>query len=125
MTAGLVSTEVLRRRRDEVIATIGGVGDMRPGSLVERFRKCGKPTCRCARMESGGHGPCFSLTQSVGGKTRTRILPQGMVVDRARTQIAEYRRFRALVRELVAISEQIADAELETVAAGQSQATQK
>lgn len=99
------------------MAIIGSVGDMRPGSLVERFRKCGKTSCRCAKLDSAGHGPCFSLTQSVGGKTQTRILPKGIVVDRARDQIAEYRRFRVLVRELIAVSEQIADAELDALAA--------
>ncbi|MGH9668391.1 MAG: DUF6788 family protein, partial [Bryobacteraceae bacterium] len=116
MPAGSESLEALRLRRGELIDTIGSVGDMRPGSLVERFRKCGKPTCHCAGLDSAGHGPCFSLTQSVAGKTRTRILPKGTVVERARAQIAEYRRFRALLRELIAVSEQIADAELDTVA---------
>jgi hypothetical protein len=36
-----------------------------------------------------------------------------MAVERARAQIAEYQRFRALVRELIVVSERIADTELE------------
>lgn len=116
MMADSDSLEALRQRRGQLMAHIASLGEMRPGSLVERFRKCGKPTCHCAGRNSAGHGPCFSLTQSVGGKTQTRILPKGVAVERARAQIAEYQRFRALIREIIAISEQIADAELEALA---------
>ncbi|MEO7143888.1 MAG: DUF6788 family protein [Bryobacteraceae bacterium] len=109
--AASCALDLLARRRDELKTILAGIGDMRPGSLVERYRKCGKPTCRCARQGAAGHGPCFSLTQSVGGKTRTRILAKGPAVERTRAQIAEYQRFRAAVRELVELSGQIADAE--------------
>jgi hypothetical protein len=34
-------------------------------------------------------------------------------VDRTRAQIAEYRRFRKLVQELIAVNEQICDAQLQ------------
>jgi hypothetical protein len=85
---------------------------MRPGSLTERFRKCGKPSCHCARKGSAGHGPLYSLTHPVKGKTVTRTIPRGPAVERTRHQIAEYQRFRTLVRELVAVSEQLCDLQL-------------
>jgi hypothetical protein len=88
------------------------MGDMRPGSLTERYRKCGKPSCRCARKGAPGHGPSYSLTHPVKGKTVTRIIPTGPAVERTRRQIAEYQRFRAVVRELVAVSEQLCDLQL-------------
>jgi hypothetical protein len=37
--------------------------------------------------------------------------PQGPAVERAKAQIAEYRRFRNLVRELIVVSEQICPAQ--------------
>jgi hypothetical protein len=40
------------------------------------------------------------------------VIPQGPAVERAKAQIAEYRRFRNLVRELIAVSEQICSAQL-------------
>jgi hypothetical protein len=85
---------------------------MRPGSLVERYRKCGKPSCHCARKNASGHGPSFSLTHPVKGKTVTKIIPQGPAVEHTRNQIAEYQRFRALMQELVGVSEQICDLQL-------------
>lgn len=107
--------DVLQSKRDQLKVRLAEMGDMRPGSLVERFRKCGRPTCHCAEKKSPGHGPCYSLTHSVEGKTVTRIIPQGAAVERAREQIAEYHRFRHLVRELIVVSEQICDARMPSV----------
>jgi len=63
--------------------------------------------CHCAQKDSPGHGPSYSLTHRVGGKTVTQVIPQGPALERAQAQIAEYRRFRNLVRELIVVSEQI------------------
>jgi hypothetical protein len=104
--------EVLLLRRDHLRAQLSAIGDMRPGSLAERYRKCGKPSCHCARKGSPGHGPSYSVTHPVKGKTVTRIIPAGPAVERTRHQIAEYQRFRALVQEFVAVNEQLCDLEL-------------
>ncbi len=102
-----ISLQALRDRRDQLAASLARVDDLRPGFLSARFRKCGKPNCHCAQKDSPGHGPSYSLTHRVGGKTVTQVIPQGPAVERAKAQIAEYRRFRNLVRELIVVSEQI------------------
>ena len=104
--------DALVLQRDQLKERISQVGEMRPGSLAARFRRCGKPTCHCAKKGARGHGPCFSLTHPVGGKTHTRIIPAGPAVERTQQQVEEYRRFRALVQQLVAVSEQICDLQL-------------
>jgi hypothetical protein len=91
---------------------LAGVGDMRPGSLVERYRKCGKSSCRCAKKGAQGHGPSYSLTHAVKGKTVTNVIPAGPAVQRTREQIDEYHRFRQLVQQLIAVSEEICDLQL-------------
>src|SRR5712691_6503298 len=107
------SLEALRDRRDQLAASLARVDDLRPGFLTARFRKCGKPNCHCAQKDSPGHGPSYSLTHASGGKTITQVIPQGPAVDRTRAQIAEYRRFRKLVQELIAVSEQLCNAQLQ------------
>jgi hypothetical protein len=104
--------KALREKRAEITARLAQIDDLRPGFLTARFRKCGKPNCHCARKDSPGHGPSYSLTHRVGGKTVTQVIPQGPAVERAKAQIAEYRRFRNLVRELIAVSEQICSTQL-------------
>lgn len=112
-------------QRDQIKAQLAQIGDMRPGSLVERYRRCGKPSCHCAQKGARGHGPCYSLTHPVRGKTHTRVLPAGAAVEQTRAQIAEYHRFRDLVRQLITVSEQICEAQLRQAAPRQDSATKK
>jgi hypothetical protein len=102
----------LRLQRDQLKSELAQVGDMRPGSLVPRYRACGKPTCHCAIKGSKGHGPSYSLTHPVAGKTVTRVIPAGVAVERTRVQLEEYRRFRRLVQQFITVSEQVCDLEL-------------
>ena len=107
-----ISLQALRDKRDQLVASLVRVDDLRPGFLTARFRKCGKPNCHCAEKDSPGHGPSFSLTHRVAGRTVTQVIPQGPAVERAKAQIAEYHRFRKLVRELIVVSEQICSAQV-------------
>ena len=107
-----IPLQALRDKRDQLAASLAHVDDLRPGFLTARFRKCGKLNCHCAQKDSPGHGPSFSLTHRVAGKTITQVIPQGPAVERAKAQIAEYHRFRKLVRELIAVSEQICSAQV-------------
>ena len=101
----------LRDRRDRLKTDLAQLGDLRPGSLVERYRRCGKSNCHCAHKGATGHGPSWSLTREVAGKTVTTIIPSG-AVEQTRRQLAEYKRFRRLGKELVDTSEQLCDAQL-------------
>ena len=99
-------------QRDHLLSHLSHIGEMRPGSLVARFRKCGKPSCHCAKKGAKGHGPSYSLTHTVAGKTVTRIVPAGPAVERTWEQLQEYHRFRQLVQQLITVSEQICDWQL-------------
>ena len=71
----------LEGQREHLKLQLAELGDLRPGSLVERYRKCGKPNCHCAETGQPGHGPSWSLTHDAKGKTVTRIIPAGFVPD--------------------------------------------
>ena len=101
----------LEDQQHEIISQIAALGDFRPGTLIPRYRKCGKENCHCAAPDHPGHGPSWSLTWSVDGKTRTRVIPPDCV-EETRAQIAEYQQFRTLVAQLVATSTEICDARL-------------
>jgi hypothetical protein len=108
-----ISLKALLEEREQLKAGLTQVSDLRRGSLTARFRKCGKSNCHGTQKDSAGHGPSYSLTHASGGKTITQAIPQGPAVDRTRAQIAEYRRFRKLVQELIAVSEQLCNAQLQ------------
>ena len=63
------SFEQLMARRDEIRQDLASatLGDLRPGSLKPRYRKCGKPNCHCAREGDPGHGPKWVLSREVKG----------------------------------------------------------
>lgn len=115
----------LRIQRDQLTAAIAQIHDMRPGSLVARFRKCGKSGCHCTKKGDKGHGPSYSLTHPVAGKTITHVIPAGPAVDRTLQQLEEYHRFRQLVHELVTVSEQLCDLQLRQPAASKEHNTKK
>jgi hypothetical protein len=97
----------LERRRAELYAELGQVGDFRRGSLNEVRRKCGKPNCACAAAGHPGHGPQWNLTRKAGGRTRTVHLRPGPELGKARREVAEYERFRDLVRQVTEVNEAI------------------
>ena len=108
-----MSTSVsdLEAHCDRLRGELAAVGDLRPGTLVERYRKCGKPTCHCAREGDPGHGPVWTLVFSTRGKSKTRVIPPEAVAA-TRAQIEECRRLRQLTGELIEVSEGLCHARL-------------
>ena len=100
----------LQRVRDELRDELGAIGDFRPGALIQFARKCGKPTCHCARPGDPGHRG-WVLSRSVGGKRVNRGIPEDRL-DETRAQIAEHERFKDLSRRLVEASEDLCRARL-------------
>lgn len=101
---------VLARQRAETWAAMQALGDMRRGSIVERYRRCGKSPCCCEAPNHPGHGPYYSYTTKVGGTTRTRQLQPGLALEKVRQEIAAFREFQALSQRLVELSEAIGEA---------------
>lgn len=89
---------------------------MRRGSLSERRVKCSRPGCPCADREDARHGPYFSLTRAVDGKTQSRLIPpaQAQVVKQ---QIESGRQFRDAVELYWVACERLADQQLGPLAA--------
>ena len=97
---------------------------MRRGSLSERFVKCSKPGCPCATDRKARHGPYFSLTRAINGRTHSRLvnLPQAEVVRR---QIEAGHEFRQQVDAYWKICEQWADEEVKGPSTETAEAVKK
>ncbi|HVT15764.1 MAG TPA: DUF6788 family protein, partial [Thermoanaerobaculia bacterium] len=84
---------------------------MRRGSLSERYVKCSKPGCPCAERAEARHGPYFSWTRKIGGRTHSRFLtPEQAAL--VRRQIEAGHAFRNDIEALWEVCEQWADSEL-------------
>ena len=102
----------LIERRDRVRDQFATLGDLRPGSLIPNWRKCGKPNCHCAREGSKGHGPSYLLARTFDGKTRS-VRVRAKDLDEVRRQVGEYGRFREMSLEFLEASEALAAARLQ------------
>ncbi len=96
---------------------------MRRGSLSERYVKCSKPGCACADDPQARHGPYFSLTRGVAGRTQSRFLSAAQAAL-VRRQIEAGQQFRGQVEAFWEACEQWAEGQLEHPAAA-SEAAQK
>ena len=88
---------------------------MRRGSVSQRFVKCSKPSCACASDPKARHGPYFSLTRAVGGRTRSRFLTSQQA-EMVGQQIEAGQQFRQQVDAYWKVCEQWADEELRDAA---------
>lgn len=98
-------SRVLRRRRARLVARLPELEHVLRGSLVERYKKCGKPGCHCAEDE--GHGPAYYLSVTLGpGKTRSYYVSQKQK-KRVVRYLDNYRKLRELIEEITGINREL------------------
>jgi hypothetical protein len=93
----------LRQRKFQLLRTLKIPPEALPGSLALTYRRCGKPTCRCAQGE--GH-PSWSLTFMVGGKKRVEHIPSEWV-EQVRRRVELGRQAKEAVAEILAANAQL------------------
>jgi len=76
--------------RGRLVRSLGALREMLPGSFVQRFRQCGKPSCRCA--EGQELHPQFVLSVLVEGKPKAFHVPAELA-DQVRSQVELRKRF--------------------------------
>jgi hypothetical protein len=61
------SIAVLLRRRQTLVGKLAGLEPLiLRGSLIERYKRCGHPGCKC--QQGQGHGPKYYLSVSQAGR---------------------------------------------------------
>src|ERR1700687_5895225 len=95
----------LRRRRRQLLRPLPPLDRLLRGSLIERYKPCGKPGCKCAKGR--GHGPKYYLSISY-----PRLRPQMDYVpqeynDQTRKFLTNYQRARDLLEEICEINREL------------------
>jgi hypothetical protein len=93
----------LRQRKYAVLRRLQIPPDALPGSLALTHRRCGTPTCHCAKGE--GH-PLWSLTFMVNGNKRVERIPDEWV-EQIRPLVEQGREFKEAVSEVFAANAQL------------------
>ncbi|PZS13643.1 MAG: hypothetical protein DLM57_16150 [Pseudonocardiales bacterium] len=95
------------QRRQAILDQITTLGFCLPGTLTERHTRCSSPGCRCRSDPPALHGPYYSWTRKINGKTVTRTLSPEQA-QRYSPWFDDARRLRALSAELEALSLKLA-----------------
>ena len=107
----------MEKRIEEIKGKLVSIGEMRPGSLNEQFTVCGpayagRSNCRCLDPKRPKkHGPYYQLSYVHKGKSTSQFV-QKEWVGAVRSQVANYKRFKALTAQWVDIALTIAKEKL-------------
>ncbi len=103
----------MERRIKEIKGKLTLVGEMRPGSLNEPLTVCGKLNCRCKDPQRPKkHGPYYQLSYVHNGKSTSQYI-QKEFLGAVRSQLANFKRFKALTTEWVDIALALAKEKLQ------------
>lgn len=99
------SPSALRKRRQALLRQLPPLAAILRGSLIERYKRCGKPGCKCA--QGRGHGPKYYLSVSY-----PRLRPQMDYVPQevhaqAKTLLNNYQRTREILEEICEINREL------------------
>jgi hypothetical protein len=90
------SMGVAERRWRSRLAQIAASGGLVRGSLLERYRACGNPNCRCAR---GRKHRAVYLMLSDGGRLRQLFIPAAWE-DQVRQWVANHKELKGLLKQI-------------------------
>lgn len=108
MITGLImdqKTASLRRRRRRLLTQLPPLESLLRGSLIERYKPCGKPGCKC--LKGPGHGPKYYLSVSQsGGRPQMDYVPLAYS-DQVHEWLSNYRRVRQILEEICQINREL------------------
>ena len=102
--------ERYEERYRELARQLAHIGYIVPGSLAQRFTRCGRATCACSAEPPKLHGPYWHWSTKVNGKTVNRRLSEREAtlynewIDndrRAKALFAQMRELAAKATELI------------------------
>jgi hypothetical protein len=100
-----LSTLALRQRRRGLVARMPPLEEVLRGSLVERYLRCGKPNCRCARGRR--HGPLWYLTVTLGPGRTTGGVVSARQLEEVRLGIDRYHQVKQGLEQISNINREL------------------
>jgi len=99
------SAPALRRHRETLVRQLPPLTAVLRGSLIERYKPCGKPGCHCAA--GPGHGPKYYLSISYpSGPPHVEYVPQASYAQITEF-LANYHRAREIVEQICEINREL------------------
>src|SRR3954464_4121596 len=98
-------TAALRKRRTTLLRQLPPLQAILRGSLIKRYKRCGKPGCKC--VNGPGHGPKYYLSVSYPGLRPEMVyVPEGSSPQTAEF-LANYHRAREILEAICEINREL------------------
>lgn len=95
----------LRKRRKALLSQLPPLEAILRGSLIERYKRCGKPGCKCAN--GPGHGPKYYLSVSYPGlRPQMDYVPQESYTQTTEF-LANYHQAREILEAICDINREL------------------
>jgi hypothetical protein len=95
----------LRQRRKQLLRRLPSLEALLRGSLIERYKRCGKPGCKCA--QGPGHGPKHYLSVSFPGlQPQMDYVPQD-AYEQVVQLLANYQQVRDILEQVCEINREL------------------
>src|SRR5271170_7970522 len=100
------SSAYLKRRRRDLLRSLPPLDTLLRGSLIERYKRCGKQTCWCATGK--GHGPKYYLSVSRPGASRPEMdyVPQEYK-EQVELLLSNYKLVREILEDVCSINREL------------------
>jgi len=99
------STKALRQRQKALLKRLPPLQAILRGSLVERYKRCGKPGCKCAK--GPGHGPKYYLTVSYPKRKPEMDYVPAEFQEKVKEYLENYRKAKGILEELSEINREL------------------
>ena len=100
------STAYLRQKRKKLIQRLTStVPAVIRGSLIERYKRCGKRGCKCA--EGSGHGPKYYLSVSHPGRRPEMDYVPRDYIKEVEQYLSNFKKVRQILEEISNINREI------------------
>ena len=103
---------VLQRQIDKIKRDLVQLESLRFGSLSQQYNVCSTPGCRCKASPLDKHGPYYQISYTRRGKSSTRSVKPGDLVE-VKKQIRNYARLRDLVERWVDLATELSELQLQ------------
>jgi len=98
-------TNTLRRRRKALIRSLPDLTAVLRGSIIKRYKRCGKPGCSCA--QGRGHGPKYYLSVSKPGQRPEMDYVPHHYLEKVREHLDNFRKIKLIMEELCEINREL------------------
>jgi hypothetical protein len=96
-----------KRTRRRLLARLPDLREVLRGSLVTRYRRCGRPRCHCAAARDPRHGPAYYLMVTTAPGTTVQVYVPKELKPEVEAWIDNFRRARQTLEAISAINREL------------------